>query len=59
MVLPKEIRSQAGIRPDDKLAVVVWKRDEAACCLMLVKVDSLAEAIRTAYGPMLSELIRS
>jgi len=58
MVLPKELRSQAGIQPDDKLALVSWKKGEELCCLMLVKVDALAEAVRTAYGPMLSEILR-
>ena len=58
MVLPKELRSQAGIGPDDKLAVVSWKKGEELCCLMLVKVDALAEAVRTAYGPMLSQILR-
>ena len=58
MVLPKDLRDQARIRPDDKLAVVTWKKDEEICCLMMVKVDTLAAAIRTAYGPMLSEIVR-
>jgi antitoxin PrlF len=58
MVLPKDLRTQAGIRADDKLAVVTWKKREEVCCLMMVKVDALAEAIRTAYGPMLSEIVR-
>jgi antitoxin PrlF len=59
MVLPKEVREKAGIRADDKLAVVAWKKGDEVCCLTLLRVDSLAEAIRTAYGPMLSELVRA
>ncbi|MCI4319750.1 MAG: AbrB/MazE/SpoVT family DNA-binding domain-containing protein [Thermoplasmata archaeon] len=59
MVLPKELREKAGIKANDKLAVVAWKKDDQVCCLSLLKVDSLAEAIRTAYGPMLSEILRA
>ncbi|MCI4350791.1 MAG: AbrB/MazE/SpoVT family DNA-binding domain-containing protein [Thermoplasmata archaeon] len=59
MVLPKEIREKAGIKPDDKLAVVTWKKGDEVCCLTLLKVDSLAEAIRTAYGPMLTEILHA
>ena len=59
MVLPKELREKVGIRADDKLAVVAWKKDNEVCCLTLLKVDSLAEAIRNAYGPMLAEIVRA
>jgi antitoxin PrlF len=59
MVLPKGVRDKAGIGADDKLAVIAWKKGEEVCCLTLLKVDSLAEAIRTAYGPMLSEILRA
>jgi bifunctional DNA-binding transcriptional regulator/antitoxin component of YhaV-PrlF toxin-antitoxin module len=59
MVLPKDLRDQARIRPNDKLAVVAWKKGEDVCCLMLVKVDAIAEALRTTFGPMLSEIVRA
>ena len=59
MVLPKELREKVGIKADDKLAVVAWKKGDEVCCLTLLKVDSLAEAIRSAYGPMLSEIVRA
>jgi antitoxin PrlF len=58
MVLPKELRDQAGIRPNDKLAVVAWKRDGKVCCLTLLKADELADAVRTTYGPLLNDLVR-
>ena len=59
MVLPKDVRELAGIRADEKLAVVAWKDGDQVCCLGLVKVDDLADAVRRTYGPMLSELARS
>ncbi|MCI4364078.1 MAG: AbrB/MazE/SpoVT family DNA-binding domain-containing protein [Thermoplasmata archaeon] len=58
MVLPKEVRERAGIAPGDKLAVLSWAQGEEACCLLLLKADALAATLRTAYGPLLAEIIR-
>ncbi|HUI38151.1 MAG TPA: HgcAB-associated protein [Thermoplasmata archaeon] len=58
MVLPKELREQLGIRANDKLAVVSWKRDDRVCCLTLLKADELADAVRVTYGPLLNDMVR-
>lgn len=58
MVLPKEVRETFHLKGGDKLAVAAWTRQDEPCCLMLLKVDALADAVRTAYGPMLKEIIR-
>lgn len=58
MVLPKEVRESFGIAPGDKLAVVVWKREDAACCVTLHKADELADRLRVAFGPLLKEIVR-
>jgi antitoxin PrlF len=57
MVLPKEVRDQFEIRAEDKLAVVTWAREGKPCCLTLLKVDELADAIRQTYGPVLREIV--
>jgi len=54
MVLPKEVREKAGIRPEQKLAVVTWMRGKELCCLTLQRADDLAEMVRRTYGPLLS-----
>jgi AbrB family looped-hinge helix DNA binding protein len=54
MVLPKEVRERAGIRPGDKLAVVSW--GGAGCCLALVKADALGGMVKDLLGPMLAEV---
>lgn len=59
MVLPKAVRQQMGIRADDKLAVVLWKKGDTPCCLALMKVDELAESVRRTYGPLIGEIARS
>lgn len=57
MVLPKDVRELAGIGANEKLAVLSWKQEDGAvCCLALVKVEDLADALRRNYGPILSEI---
>lgn len=57
MVLPKEVRESFGLAADTKLAVVTWKRGGTPCCLTLLKVDELADAVRRTYGPALREIV--
>jgi AbrB family looped-hinge helix DNA binding protein len=56
MVLPKELRDRAGIKPGDKLAIVSWEKDGTVCCMSLVKADALAGIVRDMLGPMVKEL---
>jgi len=56
MVLPKELREKAGIRPGDKLAISSMEQNGKVCCLMLMKTEGLAEMVKTMLGPMLKEL---
>jgi antitoxin PrlF len=57
MVLPKEIREQAGIGPGDKLAVVSMEKDGKVCCITLMKIDSLADAVRGVLGPVMKDIL--
>jgi len=56
MVLPKEVRDAAGIRPGDKLALIIWKKDEEVCCMSLIKVDALTGMVKGMLGPMMKEI---
>ena len=56
MVLPKDLREKAGIRPGDKLALISWQKGGAVCCFTLVKADSLAGGIRDFLSPMMQDL---
>jgi AbrB family looped-hinge helix DNA binding protein len=56
MVLPKDLRDRAGIKPGDKLAIVSWEKDGAVCCMSLVKADALAGIVKDMLGPMVKEL---
>jgi antitoxin PrlF len=55
MVLPKDLRKRAGFGPDERLALISWRRGDQLCCVSLQRADSLAEAIRGKYGPLLSQ----
>jgi antitoxin PrlF len=59
MVLPKDLREKAKIKPGDKLAVISWEKDGATCCFTLIKADSLAGGIRDFLGPMMQDLSRN
>lgn len=57
MVLPKEIRDQAGIGPGDKLAVVSMEKDGKICCITLMKIDALTDVVRGVLGPVMKEIL--
>ena len=51
MVLPKEIRDKAGIKAGDKLAVISMDKEGKFCCISLMKVENLSEAVTEILGP--------
>lgn len=57
MVLPKELRDKAGIRPGDKLAVVSWERDGKVCCLTLIKAEDFAGMVKGMLGPVMKDIL--
>ncbi len=56
LVLPKEVRDLAGIRPGEKLAVVIMKREGRLCCLSLMKTEALSNAVRDVLAPAMQEM---
>lgn len=57
MVLPKDIRSRAGIKPGDKLALVSHEKDDEVCCITLIKVESLNDMVKEVLGPAMKDII--
>jgi AbrB family looped-hinge helix DNA binding protein len=55
LVLPKDVREQAGIRPGDKLAVVTMRKEGRVCCLSLMKTDAFAPMVRQVLGPLVEK----
>jgi antitoxin PrlF len=59
IVLPKDIRDRAGIRPGDKLALVGFEDRGDLCCISLVKVEELTQMVKTRLGPVMREVFES
>jgi AbrB family looped-hinge helix DNA binding protein len=57
MVLPKEIRDKANIKPGDKLTVVSMEKDGKVCCISLIKTEEFAEMVKGLLGPMMKDLV--
>ena len=53
MVLPKDLREKANIKPNEKLAVVACEKDGEVCCIMMVKAERLVSAVTKTLGPLL------
>lgn len=56
LVLPKEVRDEVGIEAGEKLAVISMASKGEFCCLTLMKVDELSEAVRNKLSPVLDEI---
>ena len=56
MVLPKEIREKANIRPGDKLALVSWERNGKVCCISMIKAEDFGNMLKELLGPMIKEM---
>jgi len=50
MVLPKDVRTKAGIRGGDKLALTTLESDGRVCCILLTKSEELVQAVQSTLG---------
>jgi len=58
MVLPKEVRARAGIKPGDKLAVTVIQGEGGGvCCIALMKADELSSMVKGVLKPVMKEVL--
>jgi len=58
IVLPKDLRERANIKPNDKLAVVACEKDGEICCIMMIKAEKLVGAVTKALGPLLKSITK-
>lgn len=58
MVLPKDLRDKAGIKPGDKMAAVTWEQNGQTSCIVLIKSDNLAGMVKQFLGPVFNELFK-
>ena len=55
MVLPKDIRERADIKPGDKLALISWEKDGCICCLALMKTENLSGMVHNVLSPLMND----
>ena len=58
IVLPKELREKANIKPNEKIAVVACEKDGEVCCIMMVKAEKLVSAVTKTLGPLLKSVTK-
>ncbi len=58
IVLPKDLREKANIKPNDKLALVACEKNGEVCCITLVKAEKLVGAVTKALGPLLKSVTK-
>jgi AbrB family looped-hinge helix DNA binding protein len=57
MVLPKDLRTRAGISPGERLAVVSHEMNGEVCCITLIKAESLNQMVKGVLGPVMRDMI--
>lgn len=58
IVLPKDLREKANIKPNDKIALVACEKEGEVCCITIVKADRLVGAVTKALGPLLKAVTK-
>jgi AbrB family looped-hinge helix DNA binding protein len=57
IVLPKDLREKAKLKPNDKLAVMGCGGNGEICCIIMVKAEDLGETMKNFLGPMLKKVL--
>jgi len=58
IVLPKDLREKADIKPNDKLAIIGFQRDNQVCCIIMLKVDALEATVKSMLGPVFKNVFQ-
>jgi AbrB family looped-hinge helix DNA binding protein len=56
ILLPKEVRQKARIKPGDKLTVVTSSPGGKLCCINLFKTEELSGTVKRLLGPMAEQI---
>ncbi|UCF45265.1 MAG: AbrB/MazE/SpoVT family DNA-binding domain-containing protein [Candidatus Bathyarchaeota archaeon] len=58
IVLPKDLRERAKLKPNNKLALIGFERDDdGVCCIVMIKADALGSTVKKMLGPILKEAL--
>lgn len=52
ILLPKDLREKANIKPNDKLAVIGFEKDGQVCCIIMLKTEALEGTVKNMLGPV-------
>jgi AbrB family looped-hinge helix DNA binding protein len=55
IVLPKDLREKANIKPNDKLAIMGVEREGSIYCIVMIKADTLGSTVKGMLGPIFKE----
>ena len=58
IVLPKDLREKANIKPNDKIAVVACEKNGEVCCIMMVKAERFRGALTETLSPLLKGVLK-
>jgi AbrB family looped-hinge helix DNA binding protein len=58
IVLPKDLRERANIKPNDKIALVASEKDGEVCCIMMLKAERLVGAVTKTLAPLLKGITK-
>ncbi|MFC2036148.1 HgcAB-associated protein HgcC [Chloroflexota bacterium] len=58
MILPKDLRDRAGIRPGEKMAVATWEKEGKVYCISLIRADDLTTMVKDILGPVMKDILR-
>ena len=59
IVLPKDLREKAKIKPNDKLALIGFEKDSEICCIVMMKADALEGTVKNMLGPVFKGVFQS
>jgi antitoxin PrlF len=58
IVLPKDLREKAKIKPNDKLAIIGFQRENEVCCIVMLKVDALENTVKNLLEPVFKNVFQ-
>jgi len=58
IILPKDLREKANLKPNEKIAVVACEKDGEVCCIMMLKAEKLQGAVTKTLGPLLKSVTK-
>ena len=59
LVIPKDVRKKFNLKAGEKFAFISCTDDKDLCCFTLMKAEALQGMVKSALGPMFTEILGS